>query len=95
MEKERIEMKKVLKLIDYPLVFSLIITIQKEGFLPEPHTDFIMSIVSEELGIILTGLLTLVLCSFKIAQECKSQFGRCHGNFSPYRHPLPFIKMSL
>lgn len=27
MEKERVKMKKVLKLIDYPLVFSLIITI--------------------------------------------------------------------
>ncbi|EJV85257.1 hypothetical protein IG3_02001 [Bacillus cereus HuA2-1] len=55
-------------------------SIQQEGFLPEPHTDFIMSIVSEELGIIgvliiLTGLLTIVLRSFKIAQECKSQFG--------------------
>ncbi len=67
-------------------MFSLIITIQKEGFLPEPHTDFIMSIVSEELGIIgaliiLTGLF-IVLRSFKIAQECKNQFGRCHGNFS-------------
>lgn len=71
-------------------MFSLIITIQKEGFLPEPHTDFIMSIVSEKIGIIgvliiLTGLLTIVLRSFKIAQECKNQFGRCHGNFSPFR----------
>lgn len=55
-------------------------SIQKAGFLPEPHTDFIMPIVSEELGfigvlIILTGLLTIVLRSFKIAQGCKCQFG--------------------
>lgn len=27
MEKERIEMKKIFKLLDYPLVFSLIVTI--------------------------------------------------------------------
>lgn len=27
------------------------------------------------LGIILTGLLTIVIRSFKVAQECKSQFG--------------------
>lgn len=55
-------------------------SIEKEGFLPEPHTDFIMSIVPEELRIIgvliiLTGLLTIVIRSFKVAQGCKSQFG--------------------
>ncbi|MFT0564708.1 FtsW/RodA/SpoVE family cell cycle protein, partial [Bacillus cereus] len=50
-------------------------SIQKTGYLPEPHTDFIMAIVSEELGfigvfIILAGVLTIVLRSLKIAQLC-------------------------
>ncbi|QEL82822.1 cell division protein FtsW (plasmid) [Bacillus sp. JAS24-2] len=55
-------------------------SVQKLEFFPEPHTDFIMSIISEELGflgvfIILTGLLTIVLRSFKIAQQYEDQFG--------------------
>ncbi|WP_459502564.1 FtsW/RodA/SpoVE family cell cycle protein [Bacillus sp. C1] len=55
-------------------------SIQKYGYLPEPHTDFIMAIISEELGfigvfIILIGLLNIVLCSFKISQQCKDPFG--------------------
>ncbi|MBE7102711.1 FtsW/RodA/SpoVE family cell cycle protein [Bacillus cereus] len=55
-------------------------SIQKQGFLPEPHTDFIMAIVSEELGfigvfIILTCILTIILRSFKIAQKCTDPFG--------------------
>ena len=36
-------------------------SIQKLGYLPEAHTDFIMSIIMEELGII--GLL-IVICSY-------------------------------
>ncbi|MDA2519892.1 FtsW/RodA/SpoVE family cell cycle protein [Bacillus cereus] len=55
-------------------------SIQKTGYLPEPHTDFIMAIVSEELGfigvfIILAGVLTIVLRSLKIAQLCVDPFG--------------------
>ncbi|MEC2646804.1 FtsW/RodA/SpoVE family cell cycle protein, partial [Bacillus thuringiensis] len=55
-------------------------SIQKTGYLPEPHTDFIMAIVSEELGfigvfILLVGVLTIVLRSLKIAQLCVDPFG--------------------
>ncbi|MEH6890391.1 FtsW/RodA/SpoVE family cell cycle protein [Bacillus sp. JJ864] len=55
-------------------------SIQKYGYLPEPHTDFIMAIVSEELGfigvaIILIGLLVIVVRAFRIAQKCKDPFG--------------------
>ncbi|MFD0770958.1 FtsW/RodA/SpoVE family cell cycle protein [Bacillus sp. CGMCC 1.60114] len=55
-------------------------SIQKYGYLPEPHTDFIMAIVSEELGfigvaIILIALLVIVIRSFRIAQKCKDPFG--------------------
>ncbi|MCM3736890.1 FtsW/RodA/SpoVE family cell cycle protein [Bacillus cytotoxicus] len=55
-------------------------SIQKYGYLPEPHTDFIMAIVSEELGflgvaIILIGLLVIVVRAFRVAQKCKDPFG--------------------
>lgn len=55
-------------------------SIQKQGFLPEPHTDFIIAIVSEELGfigvfIIVVGIVTLVICSLKISQRCQDPFG--------------------
>ncbi|WP_334328846.1 FtsW/RodA/SpoVE family cell cycle protein [Companilactobacillus sp. HBUAS59699] len=40
-------------------------SIQKRGYLPEPHTDFIMAIISEELGllgdVVVLGLLALVV----------------------------------
>lgn len=55
-------------------------SIQKYGYLPEPHTDFIMAIISEELGfigvaIILVCLLLIVIRSFRIAQKCRDPFG--------------------
>ncbi|MDM5156133.1 FtsW/RodA/SpoVE family cell cycle protein [Bacillus sp. DX1.1] len=55
-------------------------SIQKYGYLPEPHTDFIMTIISEELGfigvaIILACLLLIVIRSFRIAQKCENPFG--------------------
>ncbi|WP_283587879.1 FtsW/RodA/SpoVE family cell cycle protein [Limosilactobacillus viscerum] len=38
-------------------------SIQKMGYLPEPNTDFIMAITSEELGLLgITAILGLLLC---------------------------------
>ncbi|HEK9099307.1 FtsW/RodA/SpoVE family cell cycle protein [Bacillus pfraonensis] len=55
-------------------------SIQKFGYLPEPHTDFIMAIISEELGfigvaIVLISLLLIIIRSLRIAQKCKEPFG--------------------
>ncbi|MEM5016734.1 putative lipid II flippase FtsW [Metabacillus indicus] len=55
-------------------------SIQKYGYLPESHTDFIMAVISEELGIIgvliVIGLLAfIVLKGFLISRSCKDPFG--------------------
>lgn len=55
-------------------------SIQKYGYLPESHTDFIIAIIAEELGIFGVGfvLLTLafiVLRGFKLSTKCKDPFG--------------------
>ena len=34
---------------------------QKRGYLPEPYTDFILSITAEELGVVVTILLVGLL----------------------------------
>lgn len=54
---------------------------QKHFYLPEPQTDFIFSIISEEFGflgvIIVTALfLTIIIKGFKIARNCKDLFGK-------------------
>ena len=36
-------------------------SMQKRGYLPEPYTDFILSITAEEVGVILTILLVGLL----------------------------------
>lgn len=53
---------------------------QKYGYLPEPHTDFIMAIIVEELGI--WGVLIVFFClsfiilkSYRIAMKCRDPFG--------------------
>ncbi len=53
---------------------------QKAGFLPEPHTDFIFSVIGEEWGFVgvfvLTSLyLALILLGFRVARRAKDAFG--------------------
>ncbi|WP_078555558.1 putative lipid II flippase FtsW [Bacillus alkalicellulosilyticus] len=55
-------------------------SVQKLMYLPEPHTDFIFSIISEELGII--GVLFVLTCysiilvkGVIIGAKCKNPFG--------------------
>ena len=53
---------------------------QKMGFVPEHHTDFIFSIIGEELGLIATLLVVLcfviiVLCGIYIATHARDTFG--------------------
>lgn len=55
-------------------------SIQKYGFLPEAHTDFIMAIISEELGFlgvafVLFCLGFIVLKGYLIAAKCRDAFG--------------------
>lgn len=54
--------------------------IQKMGYLPEPHTDFIMAVIAEELGafgviFVLFALGFIVLKGIFIALRCKDAFG--------------------
>lgn len=55
-------------------------SIQKYGYLPEPHTDFIMAVISEELGakgvlFVLGCLSFIILRGFRIAVKCRDPFG--------------------
>jgi len=54
-------------------------SIQKRGYLPEPHTDFIMSIISEELGfvgvfIVLSLLMILILRMISLGFRSKKTY---------------------
>lgn len=56
-------------------------SIQKHFYLPEPQTDFIFSIISEEFGfmgvLIVSTLFILIITSgFKIAMKCEDRFGK-------------------
>jgi len=53
---------------------------QKLGFVPEHHTDFIFSVVGEELGLVATlsvmaAYLTIILCGIYIAWHAGDTFG--------------------
>jgi cell division protein FtsW len=55
-------------------------SIQKMGYLPESHTDFIMAVIAEELGIwgvsfVLLSLGFIVLRGILIGMKCKDAFG--------------------
>lgn len=54
---------------------------QKFGFLPEPHNDFIFSLIGEEWGLIGVGLVValyvaLILVGFRIARRAPDLFGQ-------------------
>ena len=54
---------------------------QKHFYLPEPQTDFIFSIISEEFGflgviIVSTLFLIIIIRGFTIAMNCKDLFGK-------------------
>ena len=53
---------------------------QKLGFVPERHTDFILSIIGEELGLVATlgvvvAFVLLVICGIYIATHARDTFG--------------------
>jgi cell division protein FtsW len=55
-------------------------SIQKLGYLPESHTDFIMAVIAEELGIfgvgfVILSLAYIVLRGILIGMKCKDAFG--------------------
>ncbi|HUS87797.1 MAG TPA: putative lipid II flippase FtsW [Desulfosporosinus sp.] len=59
-------------------------SMQKYGFLPENHTDMIFAIVGEELGLVGTLLLLLLIISlyaraYQVIRECPDRFGRLLG----------------
>jgi cell division protein FtsW len=55
------------------------------GFVPEHHTDFILSIIGEELGLVATllvvvGFIAIVVCGIYIALNSRDTFGLLLGS---------------
>ncbi|HPY30455.1 MAG TPA: putative lipid II flippase FtsW [Verrucomicrobiota bacterium] len=58
---------------------------QKLGFIPEHHTDFIFSVIGEELGLVATMLVVvafvaIVLCGLYISLNAREPFGLLLGS---------------
>ena len=58
---------------------------QKLGFIPEKHTDFIFSILGEEMGLLATlgvvaGFVIFILCGIYIAWHARDVFGLLLGS---------------
>lgn len=58
---------------------------QKLGFVPEHHTDFIFSIIGEEMGLVATlgviaGFVVFVICGVYIAWHARDVFGLLLGS---------------
>ena len=56
-------------------------SIQKHFYLPEPQTDFIFAIISEEfgfMGILIVSLLFIIIIyrGFRISINCENKFGK-------------------
>ena len=56
-------------------------SIQKHFYLPEPQTDFIFSIISEEFGfmgiiIVATLFIIIIYRGFRISKNCENKFGK-------------------
>ena len=56
-------------------------SIQKHFYLPEPQTDFIFSIISEEFGfmgvlIVSTLFILIIISGLKISMKCENKFGK-------------------
>lgn len=60
-------------------------SVQKQGFLPVPHSDFIFAVIAEEIGfigitIILTLFITWILRGFYLLNKVENVYGKVLGS---------------